>query len=672
MAPKNAYSPDSLLRLFDPPEGFAGDFGWMCGYSADANFMRAAMQRFSACSNWIPQVDGRIGLIMMLDPSNPPLSPVDVPGLLHLGFRSDKQKPFALMHAKVALLGFQNLDSADWKLRLVVSTGNWTRQTVEESLDLAWTAEISSNELKEQEQEARDCLAAWEMLIWLRQYYASPFPLHESSRSALSENHLALRRFEERMGAVRKVLPRKSTLRPHFIDSRESSFMKKLKEQIEYYAGTSARNYLAMGSGFFEQGDTLSPNGLPLTLDKIVTALRDEGLLTKRAKINVFVQPDNCQAVAKAQKGINDAKWTIYPAGLPDFCGQRRLHAKFLFSASKQEDSPYCLKPWVYIGSANLTQQGFDKACSKGGNLEAGVIFAPESKSLVWDEEKYAQDKPQTWVENRLPVRQKGEVKPTDPLQEGDEMELFETSFWAPPFACVSWVRENGVNAIEIPETDTETQYLVLDRAQQACAVASGARRYLWPEERMPLTVTVRWLAQGQDGQEELEARVPVMDAYGRVAAHPLRPLSLSDAWGELAEYPARNDNDDDPDSPDGKDPLGADPARGQGKEASYPIRQMMQFVENIAAKQCSLKAWDWAVWLNRLERILTQAAADTTVACFQQWGINPLSPLFHAPFRPAFAEDEQTEEGRNYVDMLHRAEEVWGVAGLDPLGGKS
>ena len=60
------------------------------------------------------------------------------------------RKPFRLMHAKVALLGFRsNTDDVErWQLRLIVSTGNWTRATLEDSLDLAWRIDISSADIK--------------------------------------------------------------------------------------------------------------------------------------------------------------------------------------------------------------------------------------------------------------------------------------------------------------------------------------------------------------------------------------------------------------------------------------------------------------------------------------------------------------------------------------------
>ena len=84
--------------------------------------------------------------------------------------------PFRLLHAKVALLGFRHTsDARQWRLRLIVSTGNWTRQTLEESLDLAWRIDLSDQDLKSDDslvpQACADLRAAWGMLDWLRGHF---------------------------------------------------------------------------------------------------------------------------------------------------------------------------------------------------------------------------------------------------------------------------------------------------------------------------------------------------------------------------------------------------------------------------------------------------------------------------------------------------------------------
>ena len=94
-----------------------------------------------------------------------------------------------------------------------------------------------------------------------------------------------------------------------------------------------------------------------------------------------------------------------------------------------------------------------------------------------------------------------------------------------------------------------------------------------------------------------------------------------------------------------------------------------MQLIERIAAHQTSIEKADWIAWCLRLEQTLIQAAACKALKDFKPIGLNPLSPLRYAPFRPSFAEDNESPEGRRYKKVLDRIETVWDVRGLDDIG---
>jgi len=127
------FNPLSLAQHFEAPDEFFGCFGWVCGYSADFGFLDDAVERFTRRMQAQRAYEGRIALALMLDPGNPQITPNEVPGVIHLALRGTL--PFRLLHAKVALLGFRHAsDARQWRLRLIVSTGNWTRQTLEDSL----------------------------------------------------------------------------------------------------------------------------------------------------------------------------------------------------------------------------------------------------------------------------------------------------------------------------------------------------------------------------------------------------------------------------------------------------------------------------------------------------------------------------------------------------------
>ncbi len=95
----------------------------------------------------------------------------------------------------------------------------------------------------------------------------------------------------------------------------------------------------------------------------------------------------------------------------------------------------------------------------------------------------------------------------------------------------------------------------------------------------------------------------------------------------------------------------------------------MMELIENIAAKQTALARADWPAWCARLEQTLARIAGSPVVDYFRALGLNPLSPLRGAAFRPDFAEADTTREGEMYAAALARVEDKWGVGALQAIG---
>ena len=81
-------------------------------------------------------------------------------------------------------------------------------------------------------------------------------------------------------------------------------------------ASQSARNYLGMGSGFYESSD--NNNEIPSVLKNIVDTLQEAELLTRQPEIDIFVNPKACQAVANSVPSFNNAGWKVREAGQPE------------------------------------------------------------------------------------------------------------------------------------------------------------------------------------------------------------------------------------------------------------------------------------------------------------------------------------------------------------------
>jgi hypothetical protein len=161
-----------------------------------------------------------------------------------------------------------------------------------------------------------------------------------------------------------------------------------------------------------------------------------------------------------------------------------------------------------------------------------------------------------------------------------------------------------------------------------------------------------------------------VIDEFGRIAATILPRLDIEEVWSQLANFPMPPDEeellaDGNAESTDDSAQQGS----GASLMANYPVRQMMQLVENIAAKQTSVSKADWATWCTRLEQCLIQAAGSNVIEEFLKLNLNPLSPLWYCPFRPAFAINTETAEGLQYESVLKRVEIAWNVAGLSRFG---
>jgi len=659
--PEKMFKPLSLAQYFDAPDEFVGHFGWLCGYSGDAEFLNDAVERFTRQIDRQRAYAGNIALAVMLDPGNPQISCTVTPGILHLPIATRK-KPFNLLHAKIALLGFRHAIARQrWRLRMIVCTGNWTRETLEESLDLAWVIEISSDELTRglddaARQRCADFKAAWNLLDWLRGYFDC-----RALSAGSDDRQQPGKEFEEWIGIVsgKRGLPR-----PRFFDSRGGSLLAQLQEMINATGTGVARNYLGMGSGFYEApglGDAV-----PSVLADIVERLKEAGLLTRTAEVDVFVNPNACQAVASAVSAIREHGWQVRRAGRPDyFRAERALHAKFVFSANWRDNSNACNSAWLYLGSGNLTSAGFSQKMSKaGGNLEAGVVFTPER--LLWSFEKNAE--PYRLVTNVLPVQWDEEYDGTSGnLRAGSEMLVREETFIAAPVAYLKWCPERVERGgwLTVPDQETEP-FEVLDSEGAICRW-DEEKRIWWPD-RQPREVRIQWRADSQHHH----AIVPVLDEFGRLAATKLGSLGIEEAWLQLASFPMPPDEDD---LPDDDGPIANDIAALRAQtvrtgDSEYPVRQMMQLIENIAVKQIAIGAADWTTWCIRLEQTLTQAKENDVLQLFQGLALNPLSPLRHPPFRPEYAETSGSTEGNRYEGVLRRIETAWELVGLDQLEG--
>lgn len=659
MAAGEVKAPLSLLDLFDPPEGYLGKFGWMCGYSADAAFLDSAAGRFTGQSQSRRAREGTIALAVMLDPQNRQIPLFDAPGVLHLPIRHVNSRPFNLLHAKIAILGFRN-ETDDGIVRLIVSTGNWTQQTLEDSLDLHWRVELNIKALRDAPQsgiphvDCADVLAAWQFLAWTRRFVDASIVVARQSGMPRSATLEAVRWLIAQMNRIRGAAA-SSNLR--FFDNRHMGLLPQIPALVAKVAGNTRRNWLILGSGFFESAKSQAEGNLPDVIDAIVSTLqspdsnKNHRLLTASPKLDLFVNPEECQAVAPGSAALIEVGWTIRPPNTPDFFkgGKRRLHAKFMFSANSREKSDSLSSAWVYLGSGNLTARGLTRAAGRdGGNLEAGVVLSV-SDVTCHD------------IAMHLPVQFDEDCSPKT-LAPGPEMSPPAPQFFASPVSYFLAEKEAGgicLRAFSI----TKDNFAVLDTSRKVCARLDGGR-FAWPQT-MPRTVRVRW----REDSSDVESDVPVIDEFGRVGAGAIIFQDIEAVWAELASFPL-TPSDEEPDgSAEAAGSEGGSDHDGQPTAFAYPIRALMELVENIAELQTQLSRSNWMSWCSRLEQTLV--SLDHRSSAIQEChriGLNVLSPLRQSAFRPDFATAPNSPEGKRYDAVLQRIMAAWQIERLPEL----
>ncbi|WP_291585557.1 hypothetical protein [Comamonas sp. UBA7528] len=658
----------SLLHKFEAPPGFEGTFGWICGFSADGLFLGDAAERFTRRTANQRARDGHIALAVMLDPCHEPLSTVDVPAIADLPIIDFEGREFRLLHAKVALLGFRRLDGEGWFIRLVVSTGNWTQQTVEDSLDLGWSIEVHSAEVSEEPDDAEDLAlrcadvrAAANLLAWIRERFDTRL-LEPRSVGGAGPTAQACEQLDAWLAACAEA----AGPRQRFFDSRSGSLLSQLVPLIGQHAPQGARNFLALGSGFYEA--PTSKGDVPSVLVRIEETLREAKLLTQAPRVHVYVNEDACQAVATSMLAIQKRGWQVFaPARSEALYGRdsrRALHAKFLFSGWWRDNN--CSRIWMYLGSGNLTGPGFCSRISlSSGNLEAGVVFGVSSLPWLSGESKGNEEVDSITL--LLPLHYEGTpLSAQTPPDPGAAMPERAQPFVALPVAWLQWQDAEGGGTLSLPAAASAEGLEVLAIDRQPCPRAAGCWRWAGS---MPRQVTVRWSG--------VERATPVVDAFGRIAAGVLPVLQLEDIGALLESFPALPPSEDltedfDPatDLVDGSPPGEQIAAEAAQTRSPMVIRSMMLQLERIAQIQTEIEVQDWEAWCHRLEQTLVQAAASTTLEAFRSLGINPLSALLNESFRPDYAVDANTLAGKAYEDAIARVGEAWKVNSLLELGG--
>jgi hypothetical protein len=592
----------SLLTLFTPPEDYIGDFGMLCGFTASRDVLSRIARAFSG--------DGsRPHLAAFVHPTATAVT--DIAGVTWMHFR---RRPFRLLHAKVALLGFRKRDL--YCIRLAVSTGNWTAEPLTTSIDMYWCGELALD--TDEPQLVADIRAADSLFLWLREQ-ADDTLLHQRFDGALPDSA-----FREAIDALPK-----SYVKSRFIDTRNAT----MKSQVLERLAGSNRGHLVIGSGFYEAA---GGNEKEVLIEALHADLVGAKRLAQDAQLDLVLNPESCQALHARAGDLVESGWSLRrPDSFYPEHSSARLHAKFLFlakNAGLREIGP----AQIYIGSANFSRMGFESV-TPGGNLEAGIVIKPD-RTLSW--RRNALNAIWHHIPGDFDV-----VIDVAALAAGAAFELPPAPPAPPPVTFLEWAEGRLCVSVSVTEVivivgyDGELLELPCD----------------WPAPP-PAFVTLH-----PDGW-----KVPVR-ADGALVVPRNRIPSLADILADIGHFPASGTTDGEEHEESENDDTGGadDGSRSRGDpERAYPIRQMMRLIVRLAERQKELDPRDWQRWCRELQQDLPGLAVTETrmIEPFIDACVNPLVALTDPAFLPDSVDVALISKA------IERIGEHWGLSSAQNL----
>lgn len=658
----------SLLDLFcSPDEKRIGVFGLLCALSADEKFAEGILERFSGWQGKTQRMHlGHCYMALFLDPHNGPIP--SLPGLYQAYPEERKwEGKTKLQHAKVALLGFgEPAKGQPDYYRLIVFTGNWTSEAVNSSINLVWYCDYDCTSSSEnQKQEASDICEAvefWRVLLGKDGsggYYSIAKNLNLRNRITKFLNEISEKANPPKRGYpprfVSNLLDVKAKGNEIFVDnSMGAQFIKFVVEN-----GTR-HNFICCGSGFFEQADKKDlpkePEE-PEVVKGIVDVLKGKDRLAKnvdyvdedgnRISKWLVINPATSGAAGEWIKNTpdSDLTWSLCPPKHPDK-EDASFHAKYIFTANKRNDS--YSNGLLYIGSGNLSKQGFALGPGTNGNIEAGVFFAVNDSIKDKDLCKKLGIDPDYWLD-------------PDSIEEnpdGEESEQKSEIHPSPPITSCVWNSETCLLKLEWDQNQNNPNARWETITINGEAIHNG-------QEEMQIDVNcfnIRLKAKQEGKPYEWKWDIPVFNEKGDFYSPPMRPKSMPEILDMIRSFPAVYEDEDEEedgtiedateDSQTGNVPnrIIEDFCELRNQYKDSPLHSATALVETIAVQNQQIRLGQMRDWIAHLRQTLIEGMKKETINELQSLGTNFLELLKE---KPGFAPVEPTEEYKNFIEEV-------------------
>jgi hypothetical protein len=620
---------ETLSSLFAPPENLQGIGGVLCSFSSDADLLEQALFRFTRVPPGSRRSRGSVDFTLMLDPAHEVLAQDVVPGLLQLRPKSGEQRiwNFRDMHAKVALLAFGPARMGEpTQYRILVSTGNWTKASAQQFIEMAWYIDIHAQSPRQDQWELHAVASFLQGLLGCYQT-GEAMKVHELIRKA---------------AAFVAKPPAKATLQ--FMQSSGQALLPQIAKGLKDQA--NGCNYLVCGSGFFEQKH--DPQEQPQVLSELVVQLQKDGILTQSINNKVIVtNGDKEDQVIAAYKANALTGWELrHPKDPVSDNSQPRtqLHAKFLFVAKNRVG--HLSNCWLYLGSGNLSKRGMLLPPSHGGNIETGVLI--EVAEL---------DTPQKVI-RLLPVGNKFKPKELDEVIL-EEVEPTSKGPDQPPSPIIYFrVESNGqLSVVWDPEVLATGEVTVILPDGTQTSLQAAQQKLNLNSSEWPRSLEILW-----DG---FSCKVPCLDGAGDFKCQAIKNPSFGSWLDLLMGFPEtlQDPDSDDEDESDAEAENLTDPQGGgtqwdlQSGGRDFPAHTAMMLVETIADRNGSVPEESAADWLHYLRHILLEVRPDSQIEGWQLLQVNFLTALLNPDgFAPMW------KDLSAYHTLIREVAEKWGL----------
>jgi len=652
----------TLSELFAPPtENHKGTFGVMCSLSADDAYMDKLLEYFTGLDRNQREFSGHCSLMMFIDPRN---KPIILPGLGWAHPNTSKWKDNTkLLHAKTALLGFgeSKVGESDY-YRLIVFTGNWTEESVNNSINLLWYCDYDVNSKESQQQQALDISEA--MKFW-------EYLLGENENNLFIVDNVLRKKLYKFFGELTKkiIIPQRgytpnfiSNLKPEIQTKQEFFTNNSIGKQFIDYIKKDAtrRNFICCGSGFFEEIYNKKNVKEPEVLSKLVEQLKNGDLLASTIeefdgdgdKINkwLVINPNTSGAAGwwfKNSKKEN-LSWLLHKAKYP---GDKKhfqptFHAKYIYIANQRDVESFS-NGILYLGSANLSKQGFSLAPGSGGNIEVGVFCNVEER---FTNEELC-EKLGINSEEMLKKEMINEELTSEETEVTDytipESPIIFSCEWDKKTKILSWEWANDKEKwynIKINENpiNTDQNQICIDRPGYYVKITAANKSgilYVW--------------------------ELPVFNSDGKFIMPIIYHKTISDIIESIIDFPpsfgegfiAIGEDEEGEDegfifSADDTEQM--EDIRQEYKSASLHSASLL--VETIAEQNQKITSGQMADWVDYLRRMLIDSIDNKTADSFRSLGINFMQPLID---EPGFAPDNITKE---YKELILEVIDIWGL----------